>query len=568
MLAGRRLEFETQDWAAAADVYRALLGGADVVAGRCRMINAVRLGLRRPTVSDPECQERKAPELESDVRCLARNGLARSLDRAGRSLEAAEQWERLANECRGFLDPSGYNLALGARLRRIELLGPSQPELALAAGDELARALADPRLPASADQRRFAAGRAVALLEAQSVATEQGVVERLRQLAFDQPLLTASAELGGWTEEGVSLRSVQVGGLRRMIVVRKHGALLAGAEVSASVLEPELQAWLSGLDIGTGVRARIRPAAQPVSDSEMELLAGSVLLTDGQFAWRLDLVLEGGQAIEQLTRSRTQLYIWVLALLVLVLVVGIAGTVWVMARETRLSRLKTDFVSSVSHELRTPLTSIRLFTETLLLGRAQSVDEQQEFLTIISHESERLSRLVERILDFSRMEAGRKSYAFQPVDLPELVEAAVLACRSLIEEREVRLRREVPGDLGPIEANRDALVEVLINLLSNAAKYSPVGSEVIVSARRVEDWLELSVSDQGIGIARADQQRIFDKFYRVETPLTSEVSGSGLGLSLVRYIVEGHGGQVWVDSALGRGSRFTVRLPLRQEAKG
>ena len=560
-LAGRELEFERGDLPGAVAVYRSLLGEVDGESVRCRTVNALRLGLGRPDLfSEESCEPGRAEGVSHSLRCQTRNALARALDRSARKAEAIDEWARLADECPRFVDPGGYNLALGARLRRLELLWPLYPQQALATGNDLAAALVDPLLPASVGQKRFAARKAAALLA--GVPLTRAVHGLFEHVASADRLLNAKLDLETITEDGVALRSVLVDGARRMVVIARRGDQMVGAEVVAAMLEPDLQALLEKLELGPHATARIRPATQPFSEEAFGLLAGSTLLTDGEFAWRLDLSLEGGDALDELTRTRARLYLWLLVLLVVVLAIGIAGTVWVMVRETRLSRLKTDFVSNVSHELRTPLTSIRLFTETLLLGREGSEEERLEFLRIISRESERLSRLVERILDFSRMEAGRKAYSLIPVEARELVAAASSACHSLVEERGVALQVDLPDDLPSIPADRDALVEVLINLLSNAIKYSPAGSRVSLAGVWDGDWVELAVTDCGIGIPRAEQERIFDKFYRVETPLAEEVSGSGLGLSLVRYIVDGHGGEVLIDSSPGKGSTFTVRLPL------
>ncbi len=562
---GRRLEFERNDPAAAVAVYRSLLGEMDGESVRCKMMNSVRLSLGRPDLVPVEpCQAADAGESDHSIRCLARNALARSLDRAGRRAEAAQEWGRLMDSCPRFVDLAGYNPALGARLRRLELLWPGRAEEALADAVGLAGALADPLLPASDEQKRFAGSRAAALLAGAGRGRARALRGFFEHVATGHRLLAAGIGLDKAMDEGIELRSVPLDGVRRMLVVRKCAGVVAGAELVAPMIEPDLQALLSEMEIGPNVVARISPTTRP-ADDEIGLLAGSALLTDGQFAWRLDLWLMGSDALDTLARTRARPPGWILVMLVLVLALGIVGTVWVMVRETRLSRLKTDFVSSVSHELRTPLTSIRLFTETLLLGRAGSGEEQKEFLEIISRESERLSRLVERILDFSRMEAGRKAYSFQPVAVQELVRSALSACRSLIADRDASLTCRLPDELSRVEVDRDSIVEVMINLLSNAIKYGPAGGEVTVEARQDGDWLELSVGDRGIGIPRAEQSRIFDKFYRVETPLASEVSGSGLGLSLVRYIVEGHGGEVRVDSAPGKGSTFTVRLPSEHD---
>jgi len=232
-------------------------------------------------------------------------------------------------------------------------------------------------------------------------------------------------------------------------------------------------------------------------------------------------------------------------------------------RAMKLSAMKSDFVSNVSHELRTPLASIRVFAELLRLGKAAAPEKVQEYGGFIEGESRRLTRLIDNILDFSRIESGRKSYRLVQTDLHEIVEATV---RSF----EVHLRRDGPrllfeGPTAPLPlrpVDPDAIALALHNLLDNAVKYSGKGQEVRVRLAREEDELVIEVRDDGIGIARDEQRRIFERFHRVSTGLLHEVKGSGLGLSIVHHIVQVHGGRVTVDSEPGKGSRFCIRLPL------
>jgi two-component system phosphate regulon sensor histidine kinase PhoR len=214
-----------------------------------------------------------------------------------------------------------------------------------------------------------------------------------------------------------------------------------------------------------------------------------------------------------------------------------------------------------------------MFTETLLLGRVRDREEERQCLQVIAQETERLSRLTQRILDFSRMEAGRKAYAMQPESVPALVQASLDACRPLIEQGGFTVEKELAPDAASALVDRDALVEVLINLVTNAIKYSPDQKQLRVAARREGGMIALSVQDQGIGIARAELSRIFEKFYRVDCRRTTEVGGCGIGLSLVRHIVQAHQGTVAVESEPGRGSTFTVRVPAappggKEEADG
>jgi signal transduction histidine kinase len=235
-------------------------------------------------------------------------------------------------------------------------------------------------------------------------------------------------------------------------------------------------------------------------------------------------------------------------------------------REIRLSRLKSDFVANVSHELKTPLALIRLFSETLELGRVASEEKKTQYYRVINKESHRLTQLINNILDFSRIEAGRREYRFAPADLKQIIDGVVEAYRFPIEQQGFDLRIDVPEDLPRIELDEEAIGQALINLLNNAIKYSDDEKSIGIAVRRKGEGLLLSVTDRGIGVEKAEHGKIFEKFYRAEDTLVHTTRGSGLGLPLVRHIVDAHGGEVELESAPGRGSTFTVWLPLRSEA--
>jgi signal transduction histidine kinase len=237
--------------------------------------------------------------------------------------------------------------------------------------------------------------------------------------------------------------------------------------------------------------------------------------------------------------------------------------VWTnVRRELRLSRLKGDFVANVSHELKTPLALIRLFAETLELGRVPSEEKAHQYHRIINKESRRLTQLINNILDFSRIEAGRKEYRFVRADVAAVVRDVVDAYRFPIEHLGFALEVDLAEGLPELDLDPEALSQALINLVNNAIKYSPEEKRIRICARQQGDKVLVSVADRGIGIPRAEQKRIFEKFYRVETSLVHTTKGSGLGLALVQHIVEAHRGRVELASAPGEGSTFTIVLPV------
>jgi signal transduction histidine kinase len=250
-----------------------------------------------------------------------------------------------------------------------------------------------------------------------------------------------------------------------------------------------------------------------------------------------------------------------LAGLSLVLACGIALTYRNVSKEMALARLKSDFVSNVSHELRTPLSLIRLYAETLEMGRLTNPEKYQEYYCIIRKESERLTALINNILDFSRIEAGRKEYDFRETDLRELVHNTLDSYRYQIEQHGFTYEEKI-DEVPPLRVDREAMARSLVNLVNNALKYSQDRKFIGVSLYPDNGSVKLEVVDHGIGIPHQEQSKIFEKFYRVGDPLVHNTKGSGLGLSLVRHIAQAHGGDVLVDSSPGQGSKFTITLPM------
>ena len=248
------------------------------------------------------------------------------------------------------------------------------------------------------------------------------------------------------------------------------------------------------------------------------------------------------------------------------LAVFMVGGIWLtyrnVSREMTLAKLKSDFVANVSHELRTPLALIRLYAETLELGRLTAKEKYQEYFRIIREESERLTALINNILDFSRIEAGRKEYEFQETNLGELVHSTLESYRFQIQQNGFAYEENISPDIPPVKVDREAIARSLLNLVNNALKYSKDKKFIGVRLYRTNGSINLEVQDSGIGIPANEQEKIFEKFYRCGDPLVHNVKGSGLGLSLVRHIARAHGGDVLVESEPEKGSKFTIALPF------
>jgi signal transduction histidine kinase len=232
----------------------------------------------------------------------------------------------------------------------------------------------------------------------------------------------------------------------------------------------------------------------------------------------------------------------------------------------RLAELRSRFVSAVSHELKTPLTAIRMFAETLQLGRSSSPEALAEYLETIVNESERLTRLLNNVLDFSKIERGKKEYLRRPDDLAEIMHASARAMRYPLEQQQFTLNVEVEQGLPAARVDCDAIEQAILNLLTNAMKCSGASREIDLRLRQADGRAVIEVEDHGVGIEPDEQRRIFDQFYRVATRDNDGIPGTGLGLTLVRHIADGHGGRVTVDSTPGRGSTFAIHLPLGEGA--
>ncbi|MEZ5406119.1 MAG: HAMP domain-containing sensor histidine kinase [Verrucomicrobiia bacterium] len=257
-----------------------------------------------------------------------------------------------------------------------------------------------------------------------------------------------------------------------------------------------------------------------------------------------------------------------ISLIVVVLVLAIIVGGWLifsdLHRQVKLARQKTDFVSNVSHELKTPLTSIRIFSELLTSGKTIVAEKQQSYLKIISSEANRLTRLINNILDFSRMERGEKNYDMQSCDLVKIVEDIVTNYKPHLEANGFQLNLENTLASCLIKADRDAIGQIILNLLSNAEKYGGKNRQIDIEISRPMDQskVRISVKDRGDGVPKGCEEKIFEKFFRAHNSLNSGIQGSGLGLTLARRIARSHGGNIDYEPRNGGGSSFTLELPL------
>lgn len=281
--------------------------------------------------------------------------------------------------------------------------------------------------------------------------------------------------------------------------------------------------------------------------------------------WTVRIYQNAPDAAQREYDLRRNIYISLVAVVIAALLFGGVLAIRSTAKELKLARLKSEFVSTVSHEFRTPLTSIRYLADLLQRGRVREVNRKQQYYETITQESERLSRLIENILDFSKIEAGVKEYEFAEMNGAEMCRDVVSRFQEQVDPQDFTVENETPEELPQIYADREALSRALFNLLDNAVKYSGDSRRVSVRTWPDESNVFIEVEDKGVGIGKEEQQRVFEKFYRSDTIHESSVKGSGIGLTIVDHIVKAHGGEVLLESELGKGTKVTLRLPRNKK---
>lgn len=317
-----------------------------------------------------------------------------------------------------------------------------------------------------------------------------------------------------------------------------------------------------------------------IVDEEGRIIFGPPLRT-GEFTvgvrfpttlynWRVQISPTASEELATRVQNRKTVELVFFTLSCIVIVAGVATIMVVAERQRRLNALKSEFVANVSHELKTPLALVRMFGEMLQSGRVASAEKQKEYLDIIVAESERLSSLIENVLDFAKVERGRDAYEFSIGDLGAAVASAVQVYRYRAEREKVQLALEVEEGLPEVRLDPRAVQLAVINLLDNAIKYAPESEVVRVTVRREGDALAVRVVDRGPGVSPDEQSRIFERFVRGAKTSSGEgprVRGSGIGLALVKHIAESHGGRAWVESRTGDGATFAITVPVGTAAE-
>jgi len=522
-----------------------------------------------------------APRLQA----IALAGLARTALVAGDPRAALTAARRLREEHPHLFDLDAEPLDLVARWSEARALEALADPQAAQAWEDLGRATLERSAELTAAQRAFYRDRAVAALE--RLAPQGPAVERRRALAaaraeppgdaslvrkLERRLLLARLS-GARPTQRMHYLSDVVDGVPFLIAYRllraPDGSI--GGVAGLIVDLPRLSSAVLPRFLGELESARLAI----VDDSGHAVIgaapdtSATVITTSLGEPFEFWSVAMSGLSPQALTGIDVRTRAWLAAVAVLLLSI-VAGAVLVvrgLRQQARLANLKTTFVSNVSHELRTPLASIRMYAEMLEMGGARlDSAERQRQLAVIRSECGRLERLIDAVLDFASMSRGARRFHFEYEEIGPLVAAAAESFRGQATTQGFEYRVEIEPDLPEVRVDADAIRQVVLNLLSNAVKYSDQERWIAVRAYRHNDAIAIEVEDHGIGIDPVDQKRIFDDFYRVDERLSTTRQGVGLGLTLVRQIVEGHHGRVEIRSARGNGARFTVWLPCEPQS--
>ncbi len=467
---------------------------------------------------------------------------ARALVRAGQTAAAVEL---LLKDNAPMEGSSGRSAAANAELYALELMGEGHPRFAEMAA-RLAKRVGDyagASMPSA--QRRFLAHELMrlapgkvddVLVQAEQLAAE--FLETTPRLDV-RPVLRATLLAAVW----------QTGSPGGRVL-----ALYTTQGVSG-----RLETILRGQPAAEGIHVAIHPPDAALHDESSALVA--LPIGEALPGWTLALSLTEEGALQTAADRKTTAYLWtgILAVTAMGLI-----AVWLaraFGQQVQLAQLKNDLVATVSHELKTPLTSMRVLVDTL--SESDHLDETttREYLQLVAQENARLSRLIENVLTFSRLQRNKQTFDFAPIAPAAVAENALAAMHERCRQPGCVLETRIAPDLPAIRGDLDALVMVVINLLDNAWKYTGEDKQILLSAAARNGHVEFAVTDNGCGLSPRERGRIFERFYRVDQRLSRTTEGCGLGLSIVREIVAAHGGRVEVSSEVGCGSTFTVKIP-------
>ena len=529
--------------------------------------------LRNPSEAAAHYQQLALRSPDPNVQVAATMGAVRCLVRIGQVPQAVAVAERELAESRSLESPALTASLFNLRLQVLEILRDAHlSRYGQKAGDLLQEALDYQGVSLPSQTRAFVLSKAIELLP-QHLARGpmQGQVRTAEILHQAEVLSLQVADqtslVKGWLD-GTHGESQAGGQVRRLPTSGFFGCLAShGDQRLFLVFDKEhLTQCLARLirqDLHESLGFRFvdeKGQADQELDSDATILGTFPV---GAFlpSWGIDIFLRGDSLFDEAARRQQAIYIWTGTLVIVLILLAAGLATQMIHRQIRLNRLKNDFIATVTHELKTPLASMRVLVDTLLEGRTRDSQQATDYLHLIAKENVRLTGLIDNFLTFSRMERNKQAFTVAPTDTAAIVYDATEAVRTRFGMADCRFEMHVEEGLPPVVADHDAMVTVLVNLLDNACKYTGDRKEISLRVRADGPWICFSVTDNGVGIPKRAIRRIFDKFYQVDQTLSRKTGGCGLGLAIVKFIVDAHRGQIAVDSRVGQGSTFTVRLP-------
>ncbi|MFA5252795.1 MAG: HAMP domain-containing sensor histidine kinase, partial [Phycisphaerae bacterium] len=279
--------------------------------------------------------------------------------------------------------------------------------------------------------------------------------------------------------------------------------------------------------------------------------------------WKIELMFKAGDVFEKAASRHVAVYVWTGVLVIVLILLAGGFAAQAVRKQIKLNKLKNDFIATVSHELKTPLASIRLLVDTLLEGNYKDQQQVTDYFHLVSKENERLTRLVDNFLSFSRMERNKQTFAMAWINPADIARDAAEAVKTKFNSGRCDFQTQIADNLPDVFADHDVMVTAVINLLDNSCKYSYDNKKIELKVFSEDNFVCFSVKDNGIGLNRRQIKKIFDRFYQADTSLSRRAEGTGLGLSIVKFIVDAHKGTISVDSEPGKGSTFTIRLAAK-----
>ncbi|MCB9761901.1 MAG: HAMP domain-containing histidine kinase [Alphaproteobacteria bacterium] len=521
---------------------------------------------------DPTAAARLYHDLSLQSRGIRNRGQAafaegRALMRAGQGSAAEQVFADVVADYAHVRDLNGFRLGDLARLKRGELLLARDPEIGRGTLEALTDELISARWTIGLGGEAAVAARSLELLEDHApkdwLASARGRLEEKTRLLFYAGQLQSQLDIV--TAGGKALR-------------------VAPAEFSYQLIERTLWAttwwgedfYAFALDADTIV-AHIQDVAAQTVRTDPDL-AAQVLSPQGAASpdalarrtlapylpgWSLLVSPSDPVGLDRAQLRKRAERVIVIVLSLVIIITGALLSVRLVSRQLDVAREKADFAANVSHELRSPITHIRLKGESLQFGLVEDDEDLQEHYDAIVRESERLSRLVDNVLDFASIERGAKRYTLRPADLGDTVRAAVESARYSMETRGMVMELDLPDGMPVVLHDPEAIAQVVQNLISNAAKYGKEGGWIGVRGHVGPEGVSVDISDRGIGIPPEEIEQIFDRFYRSSDPDARRRKGTGIGLTIVKYIMEAHNGSVSVRSTPRQGSTFTIHFPLK-----